>query len=326
MPKQISPVYHFSLRYSIPKDRDLVFAKGEVPSFRSCLVEELSADKYIFQLEDTINNLHFQCYFHVKDKTRVGHLCGILKDSPFRGAHISPASTAGKSTLAKYCMKSESRVFGPFADKVIYLGADLMNFEDFSPPQRTLYDYLKYTDPITNSKRKSIWIYDPIGGSGKSAFKKYCQYHCGYMGFTYANARDILYLVSKFPNKRCYFFNLTKTKSSEVSELELYSAIENIKDGDFISFKYEVTAVMMNPAHVVVFANHLPNIALMTKGRFDIYKWAPLPDELTLDKEVDLSCVGCVKLNVEEILKTQELEAEQVESKKRKYYEVFRKC
>lgn len=305
---QSTQIYNFAARFSIPKTRDAVYAEGLVPEFSEFLEEYLNADRYIYQLEDSWkiktpaeiaeirsswhppqhfpnHNLHFQVYFHTKQKTRVSTLLKICNSTRFSGMYLAPASNAGKLSLKKYAMKNESRVAGPFADKPIYLGADLVSRSTFTPGQANLEDFLLRCDPIRFSKRKVIWIYDPIGGSGKSAFKKYCQYNYGWVGFSYASAKDILYIVNKFQNKRVYFFNLSKTRSAEVSESELYAALESIKDGDFVSTKYEPTCCMMNPCHVVVFANHLPRMSALTRGRFEIIKWSPLPDRIVAGQE-----------------------------------------
>lgn len=298
-----SPIYNFAARFSIPKNQDQAYGEGLVPEFTEFLEEQFDADKYIFQLEDSwkektseeieeiqsmwhppqvfpTHNLHLQVFFHTKQKTRVSTLVKILAESQFSGMYLAPASNAGKASLKKYAMKKESRVAGPFADKPIYLGADLVTRSSFTEGQLNLETFLLRCDPIRYSKRKVIWVYDPVGGSGKSAFKKYCQYHHGWVGFSYASAKDILYIVNKFQNKRVYFFNLSKTRSAEISESELYAALESIKDGDFLSTKYEPETVMMNPCHVVVFANHLPRMSALTRGRFEIIKWSPLPERI----------------------------------------------
>lgn len=301
-----SPIWNVCARFSIPKDKDRVFAEGLQEKFEFHL-KELGADKYIFQLEDSYitktkdeleeikakypaplvaptHNLHFQVFFHLKNKKRVTHLIKMNNESEFKGMHMRPASAKGVNALSEYCMKAESRVAGPWSDSPLYLGADLITRDQMSKQQSNFLNYLDACDPVKHSHRCIEWIYDPVGGSGKSAFKKWCQYHRKWVGFTYAAAKDILYIVSKFPNRRVYFFNLSKTRSSEVSENELYAALESVKDGDFLSTKYIPEQIMMNPAHAVVFANHVPKAGTLTRGRLRVHKWDPLPASMIKSK------------------------------------------
>lgn len=326
-------VFHFSLRLSIPKDKDRAYAEGAAPDVRTFLTEGLGADKFIFQLEDSflekseeekaakacLHNLHFQCWFHVEKKVRASYLIKILQASQYAkwSSSLTQASIPGKESLRRYCMKSSTRVAGPWADREIYLGADLITPSRMVKHQRALLEYLLKFDPVKCGRRMTIWVFCPEGGSGKSAFKKYCAFKKGWPGFTYAKAADLLYLVSKFPNKRVYFFNLSKTKSADVSEQELYAAIESVKDGDFVSTKYECEFVLMNPCHTVVFANHLPKLDNMTRGRFKILRWNRLPESMMSEiPEFDFGCEEITEAQCREIQAT-ELALESPRPKKR---------
>lgn len=311
-----SQLYHFCVRWSAPAYYDNATAEGQAPDFEKFLRDTLGADQWVFQLEDSWkdltptarllakaaankkrhppmiikdHNLHFQGYIHVKDRVRCAKMKKIINAGFYRGAHIAGSSDAGKNVLAKYCMKNDTRIAGPWADRALYLGADLISKAQFTPDQERMHRFLRTVCPIKcKLARQVFWIYCPNGGSGKSAFKKYCQYHYGWCGFSYASAKDILYIVSKFRNKRVYFFNLSKSRSADVSENELYTALEAVKDGDFTTTKYVPDNVMMNPSHVVVFANHLPKKYLLTRGRIKIFEWKTLPascisDEVAFD-------------------------------------------
>lgn len=337
--KQTSNLWNFAIAISIAKNQNLKDALKLKSLVDSTLEHTLQGDTWIYQLEDSHltktkeeratlltqgrpHNLHFQINLKVKEKKRAGAIAKLIRGIPeFKdlSIYVAPASNNGKAALRDYCMKSESQVAGPWADKTIYLGADLINPSDFTPGQKKLLKYLILCDPVTCSKREIIWIYDPVGGSGKSAFKKYCQFKKKWAGFTYGATRDILYLVSKFANKRVYFFNLSKTRSADVSENELYCALEAIKDGDFLSTKYEPKMVMMNPCHVVVFANHLPNISQMTRDRLRIIKWNPLPRDVSRDNFVfDWSAEGTETLTLEQVREIQADVNPAPPSKKRK--------
>lgn len=291
-----SQIFNFEMRISIPKNRDRAYAEGAQPEILGYL-KGIGAAKYVFQLEDSYaglspeelaakpynHNMHFQINANLKTKARQS---ALLKTTvawfPGHSVHVAPASVRGKAALQNYCMKSDTRVVGPWADKHLYLGEDLLRFEQFTNQQRKLHDFIKNADP-DKFRRAALWVYCPHGGSGKTELAKYCYYKYGWPMFSYGKAADILYVVSKFQNQRCYLFNLSKTKQADVSEQELYAALEGVKDGMFLSTKYESCMVAMKRSHVVVFANHLPKMELMTQGRFKIMKWTPLPNAVLED-------------------------------------------
>lgn len=259
-----SAVYHHALRLSVAtteENRDAV-----------CKVLQRIADKYIFQAELTINeqgeeNPHFQGYFHVKKAIRSKQLARELNQELY-GVEIQPASTNGIAALRDYCMKDETRTAGPWADRIIYRGADLWNETKMPQWQRTMLQ--KFNQPPGD--RKMIWIYDPIGNNGKTKFIKYLVYKKDAVGLAYGHSTDVLNLVSKLDNKRIYAWNLTRSKPANLSELDLYSAMESVKDGFFINLKYETKQVLMNPPHVMVCANHKPRPEQISIDRWDLYE------------------------------------------------------
>jgi len=299
-PAQEVPARHWSLRLSIPKtvkENVLQWALLVVPKLQAFF--QGNAEHYICQVEDTkplpadapedtshTHNMHIQCYLNTGERKRTTALLKLIRSPENDWAKwsmkLSKASAAGITALKSYAMKEESRMAGPWADKKIYLGADLINKIQFTRDQLTLHNYMKNIEP---SKRYSFWVYCPKGGSGKSAILKWLCYHYGWPAFTWASAKDILYLVSEFQGKRAYMINLGKTKPADVSNQELYAAIEGIKDGMFTSTKYKPKMVMQAPAHVVVFSNQLPNPAMLTRCRIKIIQWKPLPRHLLEDHD-----------------------------------------
>lgn len=302
-----SQIYNFGIRISCPKFKDRSFAEGMQPEVLDYL-KGIDANKYVFQLEDsykemsfeekmalTVNkewhpplrpimhNLHFQINANLGTKQRASQLLKTtIEWFPGHSVHVAPASVKGKAALRNYCMKDDTRVAGPWADTNLYLGEDLLTLDQFTPQQKDLHDFLQGADP-NNFKRAALWIYCPHGGSGKTELAKYCYYKYGWPMFSYGKAGDILYVVSKFQNEKCYMFNLSKTKQADVSEQELYAALEGVKDGMFLSTKYESCMVAMRRSHVVVFANHLPKMGNMTQARFNVMKWTPLPKHMITD-------------------------------------------
>jgi len=265
MPKaeQKSQVYHFAVRWSA------VFSADTKEVFHRWV--RGTADKFVYQAECTTSaegkaNPHYQGYFHTTAKHRAKALA-IAANVEMSGVEISPSSTAGIEALRTYCLKETSRVAGPWADKKIYLGADLWPLERMPAWQRTLLDIVA----MKPNDRTMYWIYDPVGNNGKTKFLKTLVYRHDGVGLGYGHSTDVLNLVSKLPGKNVYCWNLTRAKPANLSELDLYSAMESVKDGFFINLKYETRQVLMDPPHVLVLANHLPKYDQISADRWVVY-------------------------------------------------------
>lgn len=259
MSSRASQVWHFSLTYHAKlEDREL-------------LHDALTSlcDKFVYQLEEapTTKSTHFQCYLHLKQKDRES---SVLKKLAAEGLEqkmfVKRSSNAGKRALKKYCMKKDTRIAGPWADKKIYLGHDLI--KKLRPWQLELEAKLVNDGNI--DPRVIYWFYDKQGGAGKTSFAKYMMFHHDIITLTFADAKDLLYVVSKFQNRSAYIFDLSRTKGGKSSMSEIYQALEAVKNGYFISQKYESDIVMMQIPHVVVFSNHMPDVDCLSKDRWRI--------------------------------------------------------
>lgn len=222
-------------------------------------------DAWVFQLEKgkETGKLHYQGYAKLKEKDRPKHLATVLNQD-FVGIRVVACSTAGKEALRKYCLKSDTREAGPWADKAIYMGEDLP--VTLKPWQETCYKILTgKVDP-----RKIYWYYDEVGGKGKSIFAKYMMFHHEIPKLCYGTANDLLNLVSKFPGRKGYIFDLTRTKPATFSSEDMYSVMEDIKNGYFNNLKYETGFCLMAIPNIVVFANHKPLPDKLSGDRFEI--------------------------------------------------------
>lgn len=255
-------VYHHSVRWTVPHT--------DANQTKLYLKFKTMCDKFIFQAELTINekgqpNPHYQCYMHTKQKKRSKTLAISINDE-FPGIEIRPASDKGKECLQGYCMKTDTRVAGPWADRKIYMGSDLWSEEKHLPWQRFMTEEFEQSP----GDRKMYWIYDPVGNNGKTKFIKWLAFARDALPLGYAHASDTLNLVSKFTNKSIYAWNLTRAKPAQLSELDLYAAMESIKDGMFVNTKYETAVVLMDPPHIMVCANHLPKMHHISSDRWII--------------------------------------------------------
>lgn len=271
-------VYHFSIRWHgfvFNPDADNAgyakhqqtleqFTEKNLQIFRDHC--ESTFDKWIFQIErgSKFGLLHFQGYGHKVVKARPRALGAIWGSDGVPGVEIQCCSTAGVNALKNYAMKKETRESGPWADKPIYMGADLI--KNLHPWQQAIKDLIG-TKP---HDRIIYWFYDKVGGSGKSSFAKYMMFHHKVVTLTFGDAKDLLFVVQKFQNRPCYMFDLSRTKGGKTSMSDIYQALESVKNGYFVSSKYESDIVLMQTPHVIVFSNHYPDMGALSQDRWRV--------------------------------------------------------
>lgn len=141
------------------------------------------------------------------------------------------------------------------------LEEDKVNREELNPRdgwQRELVDYLRgVPDP-----RKVVWYVDYVGNSGKSYFCTHYMDNSSYY-VTGGKASDIFY---GYNYEKVVFFDLARMKQ----EIVQYDVMENFKNGQFYSTKYESKTVKFNVPHVVVFANFDPDRSKLSEDRWDV--------------------------------------------------------
>lgn len=179
---------------------------------------------------------------------------------------MSAASTEGIKSLQNYALKTTTRVAGPWADRRIYRGQDLIQI--LRPWQQEIKDRCE----AEADDRTINVLYNESGNIGKSVFCKYMAYHFKAPVCGWAKAGDILNLVSKMPNMPVYLFDLSRTRPQDWAKDDIPAAMEGIKNGLFVNTKYETAQVIMQCPHIWMFCNHLPNLLSMSRDRWAIWK------------------------------------------------------
>jgi hypothetical protein len=225
----------------------------------------------------TTKKTHYQCYVNLKTKKRQVEVCKMFNNQGFNGADIKVASSSGKETLKSYCMKKESRLDGPWADKPIYLGRDLI--KGLRPWQKSIVELIDKTP----HKRKIHWFYDKDGGKGKSSIAKYLYFHHKILTLSIGKASDLLNLVFKLAGKPMYIFDISRTVPKGLM-YEIFMALESVKNGYFVNTKYDTGVCCMEIPHVIVFSNYLPDMTALSKDRWNIIDMSQMSqDNLILD-------------------------------------------
>lgn len=230
--------------------------------------------QFIFQLEQgEQGNYHYQGYLRLTTKRR-SHTLGAELGTVFPGIWVSPAVTGQSENLRRYCMKEDSTYrAGPWADKPInrafgktYEGKGLP--DKLYPWQQHIVDSVKQA---CNDTRTVNWVYDDQGGKGKSTLAKYIAHHRLGFTFTILTSNGVAFMVIKRGSAPCYIFDIPRTKSKKISMDEVYSVLEQVKNGHVISDKYDGGELLMDHPHVWVFSNYLPNLSKMSRDRFKIW-------------------------------------------------------
>lgn len=220
--------------------------------------------KFIFQLELTgADNWHYQGYINLKQKKKKSTLVNALHPL-FPDIHVSRCSDAGRKALQEYCLKEDTRQAGPWADKRIYLGADL--YANAFPWQAELTaECLKDPDD-----RTIHWIYDHDGCAGKSKWCKFMAHKHGAGVLAYSKTSDLINFVYK-SDATIFVFDLTRAKPLDIGGGDLYAALESIKNGMVFNSKYETGSKLFDPPHVLVFANAKPELDKLSRDRWKMH-------------------------------------------------------
>lgn len=125
--------------------------------------------------------------------------------------------------------------------------------------------------------RKIHWYFDEIGGCGKSSFCKYMYIHHRVptiQGGKYSDIINIIFNLN-MDEVRILLIDIPRVNKDKIS----YAAIECILNGMITNTKYETGIKVFNPPHVVVFANHRPNLSKLSEDRWVINDLGMPPDK-----------------------------------------------
>lgn len=251
---------------------------------------------WCFQLErgSTAGKLHYQCRLLMDPKQYKATMLTVLsarKPYEIRDIDCDPESNNSiqQGGLAFYVMKDETRVDGPWYDssykvpkpKKVYEGNDLACMENPFKWQKWCID--RFSAPC-NEDRDIIWIYNAKGCAGKSKLMKWMMYK-GYdmarvpMGTATQIKTSI---VGKGP-KEIYLVDLPRVRGADERINEVFSALEEVKNGWVESAMYgKSDDILMEPPHVMVFSNEVPNMAMASPDRWKVYTLFKVNDDIDL--------------------------------------------
>lgn len=99
-------------------------------------------------------------------------------------------------------------------------------------------------------------------------------FHHDAVGLAYSTAGNLINIVYKMEvekHRNAYLFDLTRAKPKDYATEDLYSCMEQIKNGSVMNTKYETGVKMFEPVHIWVFANMMPNFDMCSLDRWKIW-------------------------------------------------------
>ena len=138
-------------------------------------------------------------------------------------------------------------------------------------------------DMITNKPcdRTVHWIFNASGNAGKSKLQKWLCWKQDAKRVSLGTATQIKTAIVQCGARRCYVVNIPRVTGTQESQRDLFSALEEIKDGWVTSNMYgKDQELFMMPPHLFIFSNELPNLALASADRWKIWNVADLDSDL----------------------------------------------
>ena len=132
-------------------------------------------------------------------------------------------------------------------------------------------DAMKYFESPT--ERQVIWIRGNNGNEGKSWFQNYVQTFFGYHRVCRLDLRikhgNICNVLKKRTLGTIDIFLFNDSRSISGEELNLYRILEDLKDGQATTSKYDNDNIRFKtPNTVMVFSNHYPDLKKLSKDRW----------------------------------------------------------
>ena len=135
------------------------------------------------------------------------------------------------------------------------------------------------TEKVTSraDRRDIVWIWEPVGNTGKSYLAKYLHYFHGAI-LTGGSSEDMKHAIARWKQITNHYPVIIIVNLARIDNISpaAYKTLESIKDAFFFSGKYDSCMVAsLHTPHVVVFANKLPDTTAMSKDRWKIFKIDP---------------------------------------------------
>jgi len=237
-------------------------------------------DKWVFQLEacPTTGRPHYQGHLHLKDKKRRTELIAFFGAGEMSRAIFSVTSNALGAQF--YCLKEESKIDGPWSDDKskcdlrIEVPWDLLAIKEWYAWQLDFFEKLKMKED-----RYVNVIIDGGGNKGKSKALKWALWK-KWAGIIpcIGDAKDIIQACCSMGPKDAYILDLPRTGEGDKHLASQIKAIEQIKNGIVLDFRYKYTECIFGSPQIWVFTNHEIDGGMLSADRW--IKWCIKDNQL----------------------------------------------
>jgi len=236
--------------------------------------------KWVFQLEqgESSGYLHYQGRGSLIKRRRLPEAIALFTKAGLTGFHLSPTSNGNGDSFA-YVMKLDTRVEGPWSDQDKEPAYIPRQYRDIAPYpfQQSIIDSLNTFDSRTIN-----CVVDLKGCQGKTTIGCICcLMHNGIRlppvddsKLLLASVCDIL-TAKKERSPGPIFVDLPRS-FAYAKQREIFSAIEDIKNGHVQDLRYRHTEWWFDSPPVWVFMNQPPDSSCLTRDRWKL--WTIDPD------------------------------------------------
>lgn len=247
--------------------------------------------KFVFQLEQgersTVTNpdgyQHYQGRFSLHKKCVRKSLVSALLGADLTGFHVSPSSSNSMKGEAFYCMKTQTKIDGPWTDKdepprAFLPTVQKMDDNGLLPWQEELLQRVDYYDDRTIHV-----VIDRQGDIGKSAFCKYVwAKKIGQPIPPMNKMEDLVQFCIAFSESKLFVIDMPRAMRKK-DLFEMYAGIETIKNGMLYDKRYKGTFKYIPEPNIIVFTNAMPKLQYLSLDRWkmwtvkdkrlEVYKW-----------------------------------------------------
>jgi peptidyl-tRNA hydrolase len=245
------------------------------------------ADECVFQYEKGAQKkkIHIQGTFTLTGQRQ--SKSSVLKtfEMTFKnvaGLTLSPVYDS--LAIKSYVTKDEGRVKGPFYGGKKEMFDKQMAKSNLRKWQKQLFEILTGEQQEMLKDRKVIWVQDSCGNTGKSWFQKWLRIGQKKMTVRSLPVSSVDRLISavniinKTHKVDAFTIDLTRTQGEDQSYKDLFSTIEQIKNGYVIDVMYgKYNEAIFKPPMVLIFTNnkHEEFAHYLSYDRWEVYTISP---------------------------------------------------
>lgn len=250
-------------------------SEGRTPEDVITILSEIAQD-WAFQKERGESGYeHYQGRLRLQEKKRLTTLKRIFDKCGYTDIHLSPTSTRSSKNF-DYVMKEETRIDGPWTsqaeeEKGSQIPWDVAMIRNLYPYQQQIIDLSRVKE-----LRRIHCVIDHEGCKGKTTITRYMMCHGLAQKLPFCNDyQELLEMVCCLRkdgnNVSTYVIDMPRAMPKDKLR-QLYSAIEEIKGGYAYDRRFKFKQVMFDPPNIFVFTNEVPQVHLLSRDRWMLWK------------------------------------------------------